>query len=196
MYGFNVPLVYALSEEKGVVKIMVKRIFSCALAAILLVACTAKILSYSNKVNLKNEYQHELIVSLFSIQVMINSAIENNNRADIRNAALKYERMGTVFATMSSQLFDSFLDSGEWGKAARILLGNNSPSTLFQTFDEPLSEEEINFLTQISAINQSLFIEISDDSNPQGVRELNNISLERILNNHHQNTLKEFLASL
>ena len=178
---------------------MAKKIAFYILAALLLVVCTVMILSYSKNVSQKNEYQDQLRKSLISVQIQIDDAIDdkdNNSRADIRTIALEYEKMGTVYSIMSSQLFsNSFLDSGEWGTISRVLLGNNSPSTLFQAFSAPLSEEEINFLSQLSMMNQSLLSEIADDSVPQGIQKMSINSLEKILINYHQNTLKEFLAS-
>jgi len=185
--------------QKSEDRVMAKKIAFYILAALLLVVCTVMILSYSKNVSQKNEYQDQLRKSLISVQIQIDDAIDdkdNNSRADIRTIALEYEKMGTVYSIMSSQLFsNSFLDSGEWGTISRVLLGNNSPSTLFQAFSAPLSEEEINFLSQLSMMNQSLLSEIADDSVPQGIQKMSINSLEKILINYHQNTLKEFLAS-
>jgi len=172
-----------------------KHIYIIVLTATLLVIATIVIFSHSNDLLLKNKYQNEICGMLYSIQIEIKAAVQNNNRKDISTIALRYERLGTMYANVSSQLFDSYFDTGAWGTAARILVGNHLSYTLFQAYDGQLTEEEVVFLNQLSDMNKDLLLDIADDTSPQGVRNMSIKTLKEILNHYHIITLREFLKS-
>jgi hypothetical protein len=174
----------------------IKRICITTIVTVVLVICALKISSTVKNNSLKNKYQYDMRFELLSIQVRIESAINNDSRGDIRTAALEYERLGTNFANASTQLFGSYLDTGEWGRAAQILLGfNDYYEPLFQSFDEPLSELEIKFLEQLSELNEVVLADISDDSAPQGLRDMSIRMLKETLNSYHTFPLGYFFSS-
>lgn len=144
------------------------------------------------KYELKNYYQQKMCRLLGTIQVDIIDAIEGNNRREVRNSALEYEQLGTIYADLSSLLFGSYLDSGNWGTCTNIMLGYNS-CQMFQKFDGTLMENEVDFLQRLSEENKKLLKEISRETESGEIKDIRIEELEKILKNYHQTDLKEFL---
>ena len=176
--------------------IEIKRICITAVVIVVFVISSLMISSAVKNNSLKDKYQHDMRFILLSIQAQIESAINNDSRSDIRIAALEYERLGTTFANVSSQLFGSYLNTGGWGKAADILLGfNNYSQPLFQSFDGSLTEQEIKFLEQLYDLNEVLLTDIGDDSASNGLRKTSIRELKETLNSYHLFTLNDFFSS-
>ena len=165
------------------------------IAAILLVVITAAICSHLQDRAIKTEFQIEIYTRLSSAQLKIDNAISRNDRGGVRELALDYERLGTIYAVASSQLFDSYLDTGGWGIIARVLAGIHSDFDLFKQFDGPLSMEEIEFLEQLSDVNDILLTDIAGSVDPDEIKVMSVKSLKEILNTYHVETLQEFLSS-
>jgi hypothetical protein len=163
---------------------------------VIFLAVAVELSEYHQKVLLKNAYQNEIRVELNKIQIQIKEAVENNDRNELRGVALEYERLGAVYANASSQLFGSYLDTGEWGNIANILIGNYLPCELFQSYDGPLTKEESKFLEQLLDVNDQLLLAICDDATFRNVNNISIQSLKKILNNYHLEALRDFLDGI
>lgn len=175
-------------------KIVVRYICILIIAVIAALSAATVLTGYCQKASLKNKYLDEIRVRLNSIQIELASAVENDNRNMTRNLALEYERLGTIYADASLWVLGSYLDTGEWGTIAQILIGNSLTHEVFQTYDGPLTTEEIDFLECLSTLNEKLLSEICNDSTFRSSKRISIRSFRDILNQYHLETLNDFLA--
>ena len=138
------------------------------------------------------DYHNMLRQELNMIQIKLQEALSDGTKRNIPSLALDYERLGGTYADVSLTLFSSYLDTGEWGSIARILLGLTPSSNLFKATEITLSAEEIAFLEELFNYNLLLLKQISADETFRTIRSLSAEELQDILN-EHQYELQIFL---
>lgn len=182
------------SSADGARRFRLRTLWISAGATVLLIVLTAAVSTQHHRTIQKDKFQSELCTRLNIIQLEIAAAAENKDRQTVRSIALEYERLGSIFAELSSHILGSYFDTGEWGTIARILVGNSASCELFKAFDGPLTEEEIRYLERLSGLNKQLLSELCSGTEYREVTKLSIQSLRDVLNGYQLHTLRDFLA--
>lgn len=186
----------AIITKKNIFKVSKTRIvIGVFVVAILLVKVTTVICYHSYNSTIQTEFQYEIYAKLNGAQHRIEDVISSNDRDRVKLLALHYEQLGTTFANLSSRLFEnSYYGTGGWGEIAVILSGIHNDFDLFKQYDGPLSVEEIEFLEQLSDVNDVLLADLADSVSSNEIKIMSITSLQEILNTYHIVTLPDFLA--
>lgn len=169
-----------------------KWVIAAVIIVCVLCVLITKIHIHFSRQAMMEEYQNSIRAELNTMQISLQEILNSGDKEAITGLALDYEHLGTIYACASSSLFSSYLDTGEWGNIARILLGCNQSTDLFQTQGGTFTEEEIAFLRELADYNRQLLTQITTDQYFRVIRAMSIRELEEVLNSH-QLELHSFL---